>query len=95
MSGTVWTDMGAVEYRMSTVLLDQLQRKISSPLPVVQQRSSTPVRHTIDELAAPPGAIAAAMLQQAGLAGTDYAQFAVLSGSGTSPPSRGAPGRRA
>ena len=42
-----------------------------------------------------PRAIAAAMLQQAGLAGTDYAQFAVLSGSGTSPPSRGAPGRRA
>ena len=96
MSGTVWTDMGAVEYRMSTVLLDQLQRKISTPLPVVQQRSSTPVRHsTIDELSVPPGAVAAAMLQQAGLAGTDYAQFAVLSGSGASPPSRGAPGRRA
>lgn len=85
MSGTVWTDMGAVEYRMSTALLDQLQRKISSPLPVVQQRSSTPVRHTIDELAAPPGAIAAAMLHQAGLAGTDYAQLAVLSGPGSSP----------
>ena len=111
--------MGAVEYRMSTSLLDQLHHKArrrplplpcalrprlafatrllprrARPLPsaqvhgpVHQPTKPRGVRHSIDELAAPPGAVAAALLQQAGGSPGSSESFGA-------PSSRGSPGRR-